>query len=341
MEWLKRLFQRGVSVEALLADLEKGPDPAKRRAAAEQLTRQAQALAAKLATGNPARRCQAARELGRLKRCALPALTALTQAERSPEPLVRQAARMARIQVLIDVVHKGSEAQKIQAIGALADIDDSRTLDPLLEALKSNAPDVVEAAAKALGGKGEPRVVGSLLSALDRHGVRLAPAICAALQSIGEPHSLRTVMALGRWHDQPRTERRLQKVVAAFRSGGIAEDALWQRLLERGDVTVVRHFLVRAGSLIRSRNVAALAQALADSGHDVVEELIAVLKIKEHLIDGYSRSVALEALKRIGDARAIEPLTALLGKASRRDVFQAAIDAIRQAQTAKSANGAR
>jgi len=340
MEWLKRLFQRGVRVESLLADLEAGgPNLAKRRAAAEQLNRHAQLLAAKLPTGSPAKRCQAARELARLKRCAFPALAALAQAERDPEPLVREAVRTARIQILDDVVQKGSEVQKVNAIGALAALDDPRTVDPLLEALKSNALAVVEAAAAALGGKGDARVVGPLLSTLDRHGVRLAPAVCQALQSIGDPRGLRALLALGRWHDQPRTERRIQKAVTAFRSGGIAEDALWKRLLDKGDVTVVRHFLARAGGVIRAKNIAALAKGLADSGHDVVAELCAVLKIKEHLIDAYSCKVALEALKLIGDARAIEPLTALLGKVSRRDVFQATIDAIQQAQAAKSANG--
>ena len=171
-------------------------------------------------------------------------------------------------------------------LDALAGIGKS-SVEPLIAALQDEYMSVRWAAANALGQTGDARAVEPLIVAL-RDGERFVRASAAhALERIGNTRAVEPLIAA--LQDEEQVVR-----MQAERALGQMRDA---RAVE---------LLIAA---LRDENVHRSAQhALESIGAPSVEPLIAVLRDENEDVRGR----AVEALGRIGDARAVEPLIAAL-----------------------------
>ena len=80
-----------------------------------------------------------------------------------------------------------STSKRVLAVEALSKIDDERTVEPLIEALKDKDPDVVWRAAAALGDKGDKRAIKPLIATLKYKDFAVQHFVEAALVKIGSP----------------------------------------------------------------------------------------------------------------------------------------------------------
>jgi len=78
-------------------------------------------------------------------------------------------------------------SRRMLAVEALSKIDDERTIEPLIAALKDKDPDVVWRAAAALGDKGNNRAIEPLITTLKHNDLAVQHFVAAALVKIGEP----------------------------------------------------------------------------------------------------------------------------------------------------------
>ncbi len=183
---------------------------------------------------------------------------------------------------------------------ALGEIGDTRAVEPLSAWLKHEWSHVREAAAKALGEIGDPRAVEPLTAALKDKDINVRRVAAKALGDIGDARAVEPLIATLKDEDG-----QVRKAVASALKklgwkpeGGEAEAWYWT-------IQCNWEKAIALGSL-------------------AVEPLIAALKDGKRAV----RKSAAEALGKVGDARAVEPLIAAFQKDNNRDVRKAAATAL-------------
>ncbi len=234
-------------------------DPRVQRAALRTATRVravglADAVAASLEGGIPARRALAAEALGALgdPRVA----PALTRALGDTDPTVRTAAVVALGRlggteadvVLFDRTNDPETPVRLAAVRVLGTLGDPRSVFALLGALQDPVPEVRVAAVRALGALRDPRAVRGIVGLLHDPTPEVASAAVAALAALGpeardaaealSPIALRTSR-----DGDPRTRGPLAReaLAALGRVGGpVARDTLLQALHRTADPNEAR-----------------------------------------------------------------------------------------------------
>ena len=229
---------------------------------------------------------------------------------------------------------------------ALGHLGDKRALEPLIAALGDPASIAREGAAQGLACLGDVRAVEPLCALLtdaesevrwwagyalrELDDPRAVEPLLAALQD--EANRVRDIAASGLGYlGDRRAVGPLLKVAAEDPSEEVRETAVYA-LVMLGDATYLD--VVLANLKTRPRSIA--AEALGRLGDPRgVEPLIEALKIKEPR-SGYLRCMAARALGQLGDARAIPALEAALDDRSIyvREAAREALDAIRNQSAA-------
>jgi HEAT repeat protein len=250
---------------------------------------------------------------------------------------------------------KDSGVRRAAAL-ALGDTGDGRSIEPLITALKDRGGAVYEAAAEALGKIGGARAVEPLIAALKDDDPRMRKAAAEALGKIGKPGVEPLIAALkdDNWRVREAAVKLLGKfgdargvepLVAALRDSqlyvskeavnaldllgwrpGTDEDGArywslkdeWDPCIEIG-AQAVEPLIVR----LKQGSLPAMEALWKIGDARAVEPVIAILK---H-VNWAWRTAAAEALGKMGDVRAVEPLTAAL-KDDTWKVSQAAAEAL-------------
>jgi HEAT repeat protein len=185
------------------------------------------------------------------------------------------------------------------AAAALGQSGDARAVDPLGAALKDNDTDVRRAAAEALGGSGDARAVDPLIAALKDGAVDVQQAVAGALAQIAEENTdkdLKYQAALSLAEiDDPRAVNLLVGFIASQRFSAMMHGR--ESSLEEGALEA----LVGMGSPAIDPLIQCLRPHLVKTGHN-----------KSKNTNHERNMVAVEALVRIGDSRAVEPLAGYL-----------------------------
>jgi HEAT repeat protein len=207
-----------------------------------------------------------------------------------------------------------------EAVEKLGALHDARATDPLIACLQDPDPAVRGAAVGVLGGWHEPRAVDPIIGRLHDPvaGVRRAAA-----EALGGLHDARAVEPLRQCLTASEAELRRAAAAALGQLGDArAVEPLLVCLTDK-DPGTVSATLVALGALHDARAVAAIIPCLANSdegvrgkavdilcqlGAPAVEPLLASLKAPKPQV----RALAAEALGRLGDARAVDPLVACL-----------------------------
>ncbi len=190
------------------------------------------------------------------------------------------------------------------AAEALGQLGDPRAIEPLAAALKEKGQ-VGEAAARALGRIGSPPAVDALLAGLDDgQADRTQLAIIEALRESGGRRAVKPLIAALK-----DGERAVRKAAAE-----VLEALGWEPAAETDTAGVVAYWLIKDKP-----------DKCVELGEGGIEPLIAALAVADIVI----MRPAAEALGKIGDARAIEPLIAGL-KSSSWHARQAAARALVQ-----------
>ena len=202
------------------------------------------------------------------------------------------------VKSLIRVLEGDQDGQMREAAAeALGEIGDSDAIKPLINVLEKDGDYfVLEAAAEALGAIGDPHAVDPLIKILEDNEMEgrgpVHRAAAKALGSIGHPQAINPLI------------KRLRDVWAGPR-------AAWA-LGKIGDPQAVNSLI--AASQDDWLDVARVAiWALGKiGGPSAMERLTAALG------DGFLRKVAAQALSRIGDREAVDPLIDALRSEARR-----------------------
>ncbi|GAB4519975.1 MAG: hypothetical protein OHK0046_29630 [Anaerolineae bacterium] len=269
--------------------------------------------------------------------------------------LLRQQRDPRTVEPLIRFMRTSPhEPLRAEAARILGEIGDRRAVESLMMALRSTDTTLVEVAALALGDIGDNRSVQALLRALDQgvmnaavalgklkdrwavkplmdvmhndtlhHAMRILAA--RALGEIGDPAPIPVLLE---WLHHPDTEYQRCAVDALVNMGTPALEPLLQALRYRQ--ALARQNAAQAlGKLHLPGAIPALIEALSDPvmlvrvgavvalielGAPAVEPLIEALDHQEIHV----RVGAVEALGAIKDARAVEPLQALVDDTNTR-----------------------
>ena len=198
------------------------------------------------------------------------------------------------IESLIQDLADQNVSVKVNAVKTLVEMGES-AVDPLIQALENDNPEVRENAAHALGKIGDERAVESLIELLCDGNKEVKYAARDALANIGEPALNPLIRYI---YDQNKSiPSREQAIVALGRIGEPAVGPLIQLLAERG--TGLDGFA---------------APALNDIGEPAVEPLIQTLEDDNPRVRAHAASI----LGRIKDERAVEPLTKALNDEDER-----------------------
>lgn len=221
---------------------------------------------------------------------------------RAVEPLIGvlddfyagKAAAQALVQLgpcavvpLIGALQDSESKVRGTAANLLGRLGDSRAVEPLTKTLQDW--DVQVTAAESLGQLGDTRAVKPLIVALQNSGYDMRRAAAKALGELGDARAVKRLIVALRDSDN---DVRRAAVVALKQLGWQSSDPVWRVLnaIERRDV---------AGCV--------------DEGAAAVKPLIVALGDTDDDV----RRAAAEALGRLGDARAIKPLVATIGRYAR------------------------
>jgi len=209
-------------------------------------------------------------------------------------------------------------SRRMLTVEALSKIDDERTIEPLIAALKDKDPDVVWRAAAALGDKGNNRAIEPLITTLKHNDLAVQHFVAAALVKIGEPAVKPLITVLK--NTNPDSFRVKAITVLGKISNKHAVEPLIATLKYTGSDAMRAAAAIALGKIGDKRAVEPLILALKDMysilqyeaatalvkiGEPAVEPLITVLKLADTNI---TRAAAAIALGKIGDKRAVEPL---------------------------------
>lgn len=222
-----------------------------------------------------------------------------------PDPNVRKASVQAlakirdkrAIEPLIAALKDSYHIIREEAVEALEKIDDPRVVEPLIAALSDSEERVRRQAAQALSERADIRALDPLIKVLDdqtdfSRGVRLyreaiAKAVARALGKIGDARAVEPLVRL--------LKSGVSKQEAAEALGKIADAQAAEAL-----VTALND---------KDSNVRmTITHALVKIGAGAVEPLLAALKQDNVTLT----KAAANALAKIGDRRAIEPLIPFL-----------------------------
>ena len=210
------------------------------------------------------------------------------------------------------------------AVEALGHSGDSRTIPHLLQAMNSQKPFVQQAAAKALGQVGKSMTVPYILNAIKDEEQEFVPKdLEDALRYISD-HSVLPFLLEALQDGKPQVRRVAVETLGHLGAGEAGMHLI--PLLQDADEHV-RHSTVQVLGTLREKNaVVPLIQALQDEKQQIRQaaaQALGFMKADEAvsaLIESVSvsssdyllRQAAVEALGRIGDSRALEPLLEVL-----------------------------
>jgi HEAT repeat protein len=274
-----------------------------------------------------------------LVRIGAPAVEPLIAALQDEKDAVRQAAVKvlgeigdARVvEGLLTRLEDESWIVRGSAAEALGRIGDARAVEGLLTQLEDEDEGVRGSAAEALGRIGDARAIGGLLARLEDKDPSVRWMAAEALGRIGDARAMEPLTAA--LQDSDGDVRRAA-TEALVKIGAPAVGPLTTALKNEKDA--VRHAAAEALEQIGWRPDWSEAGAIywimkrewgkcVEIGAPAVEPLIAALKNRNKDV----RQAATEALGKIGDARAVEPLIAVLTHDQREDmraVVAAALD---------------
>jgi hypothetical protein len=208
----------------------------------------------------------------------------------------RSSAAMALVQIgkpavasLIDSLKDADERVRLSAISTLGEIGDAQAVDPLVAALEDDSSEIRRATIRALGQIRDARAVDPLIATLnDTLDVRSASA-----------------KALG----QIRDARAIEPLIAALddSAAGMREAAA-KALGQIRDARAVEKLIVALNDRSRSVREAA-ANALGHIGDDrAIAPLTSALNSLTSKDDIILRAAVSKALKKVGGAKALEPV---------------------------------
>jgi len=244
----------------------------------------------------------------------------------------------AAVPAVIELLEDPDLRTRTAAARVLGRIRDGRAMRPLLGALDEVEPELVEAVFSALVSMGAP-TIDLLTEALSDGRETIAATAAWALGQIGDPRALEPLVAALR-HPMPAVQQAaahalgslhladaVEPLVSALVAGCPSEPAI-AALAAIGEAAVpaliasARHYdSVEATTFI--------AQALARIGAPAIEPLLSLLA------EGNNRPrplgpllAAADALGRLGDGRAVEPLVRLFARSDPvlRQVIVQALD---------------
>lgn len=222
-------------------------------------------------------------------------LAPLTQALRDPASHVRASAANVLGKLgdpscvlrLVGALKDSSWDVRKAVVEALGRLKDPRAVDGLSEALKDADNDVREAAVESLSQIADPRCVE-----------RLILALCDGESSVRQASASALMRVDRNWQGSEAAQRTLPELRAALKSRDYWVRQSASEVLTKISKTqsVPRHLSAGLGGACQFRNDVAMqifSEALRDGDRDL-------------------RQAAVEALGRIGDQRACEPLSSLL-----------------------------
>ena len=183
------------------------------------------------------------------------------------------------------------EGVRLEAVKALGRIGDTKATGPLIARLNDSSEQIRLEAVRSIGGTGDPRAVQVLSVATGDQNPDVAAAAVNALAKIGGDEALDEFIYL-----LDKTDDRIQTYVARELSEICDERALEVLLRSLDDSDTSSHAM----------------NGLVRIGEPAVEPLIALFP--EGRARDFVRARAAEALGKIGDRRALEPLIATLGE---------------------------
>jgi HEAT repeat protein len=314
-----------ITFDAALRDIASGS--AKARAAAAhalggvtgevEKRRAVDALVRALDDDKPHVRAEACASLGELR--ATSALPGLIKRLDDGEAVVRQNAAIALGTIghpdgfapLHDALREGPADLRFQAATSLAEIDPARALEPTLAALDDKDPQVVGAAALALGAIGE------------RERARVLTALTAKLSHADANVRFEVAYALAELHD-PAGKTELSAMVTDNDHAWDAVTALgWLRASDE-----LRR-AIGAKKMPQEPQVLAAGRLLAVESDPEAQKLLleALTNRKVHV-----RGLAVEQLGEIGGSWAKGPLERLARSSKGGEVLEAIANALRAIQ---------
>ena len=233
-------------------------------------------------------------------------------------------------------LHKDDEEFRSQVIAALdsedADIQAaaaeycgnrkcSEALDKLVAFLEHPGEDVRLQAVKALGLIGDSKATGPVIGRLNDSSEQIRVAAVRAIGELRDPRAVQVLsVAVG---DEDKNVAR-EAVISLGKIGGGAVIDEFVYLLDKTDDSIQTFIARELAEICDERALDVLLRSLDDSdidghaitglvriGEPAVEKLIALLP--EGRARDFVRANAAEALGKIGDLRAVEPLIAVIG----------------------------
>ena len=266
-------------------------------------------LARKLASSDPEERREAAVDLGRLGREALPLLF---KAIGDPDWRVRKTAVEALVALGGEAVISGlirclssheNAGMRNSSIEALVQLG-AGAVEAVLAALNTPDADVRKFLVDTLGDIRDQRAAPALIASLDDEDENISVSAAEALGKIGDPSAVEPLIAT-----LARTDRGWLDYAAAEALGEIGDDrALGPLLASLGRNSLREPVLESLGKIGGSSAVDALIEALSDKGWLNMPEGEGKPGTKKIWV----RQKAIEALAKIGDARAVAPITEAL-----------------------------
>jgi HEAT repeat protein len=224
------------------------------------------------------------------------------------------------------LVYQKDKAVRFSAAEALGSLGDSRSVEPLIEALNDCDQEVCQAAATALGRIGGSHAASLLIDVLCNSALvnrDLHDSAAASLIKIGGPaadlligtirYALRTgdtgrrrtaAEALGKFGHFQQVDGFIDELIATLKDGKqVVRLEAAETLGEMGDARAV-HALINALPYTDEKMRLVATKALGKLNSQAVEPLIAALQHSH----AYARQGAVEALGKNGDERAVGPL---------------------------------
>ncbi|HSR98966.1 MAG TPA: HEAT repeat domain-containing protein [Kofleriaceae bacterium] len=213
---------------------------------------------------------------------------------------------------LAEIASHGSAGARSAPEGSAESIDAARAFEPLAAALDDTDPQVVAAAALALGAIGDPRAVPLLVERLDHREAATRFDVGYALADLGDPRG-REVLVAG----LSDLERAWDAVAALTRLGTPDDaEALGRALLAKH--TPPEATVLAAGALLKI--------APGSAHHDAARRvLLAALGARKTHV----RGIAVEQLGEVGGAWATAPLEKLARSGKGADLLEAIAAALR------------
>lgn len=271
---------------------------------------------------------------------AVPDLHGLAEALRDPDPRVARAASraLARLRDPAAVPHLLSALDDpttaVAAARLLGRIGDPAAVEPLLPVAGSGPSDIRVAAVEALGAIGDARALGPLATALEDPDRDVANAAGRALGRIGDP-AAREVLERA----FTRTRSTAAAIGLAASRHAVALPFLYERLATGDPADPDTAAAALAVAEVRDpRALGPLLETMRRAPGDAkcpyvlaagyLRDARAIPPLLGLMVSyGLCETVILEALRRIGDARALGPILDAL-EDDRAEIRAAAIEAL-------------